>query len=145
MQRRPWAAFRRTFEDLKHSLSPSVLTGLAEMFQIAGDVHAMLYTGSRAMHSSILHIFSDQVLRMPSLLLFLVYLCSFFLKTKLSNLSRNLRILKGQISFLVVAIFFFFFFRCWRLSVYQTLISRLLNFFDSSKGDNFDSSIVGLQ
>jgi cellulose biosynthesis protein BcsQ len=33
---------------------------MAELFLIAGDIHAMLYTGSRAMHSHIIEIFSEE-------------------------------------------------------------------------------------
>lgn len=33
---------------------------LAEIFLLAGDIHATLYTGSKAMHSEILNIFKEE-------------------------------------------------------------------------------------
>eukprot|EP00898_Chlorokybus_atmophyticus_P001755 jgi/Chlat1/2580/Chrsp178S02444 len=59
--RGPWHLLERPqFEEVKVGILPSALGALAEMFQTAGDIHATLYTGSRAMHSSVIHLFSDQ-------------------------------------------------------------------------------------
>ncbi|CAI5467603.1 unnamed protein product [Closterium sp. Yama58-4] len=53
-----------TFPDMsvrefQATVLPSAVTAVADLFSIAGDVHATLYTGSRAMHSHIIHIFSS--------------------------------------------------------------------------------------
>ncbi|CAN6468275.1 unnamed protein product [Victoria cruziana] len=56
---KPWKWFDMTFEEFKRSTLLSPVTLLADLFLLAGDIHATLYTGSKAMHSHILHIFSD--------------------------------------------------------------------------------------
>ncbi|XP_076900797.1 putative phosphoinositide phosphatase SAC9 isoform X2 [Bidens hawaiensis] len=55
-----WKRFDMTFEEFKRSTVLSPVCHLAELFLISGDIHATLYTGSKAMHSHILSIFSDE-------------------------------------------------------------------------------------
>ncbi|KAK9058388.1 hypothetical protein SSX86_023230 [Deinandra increscens subsp. villosa] len=55
-----WKCFDMTFEEFKRSIILSPICQLAELFLIAGDIHATLYTGSKAMHSHILSIFSEE-------------------------------------------------------------------------------------
>ncbi|XP_074320101.1 putative phosphoinositide phosphatase SAC9 [Silene latifolia] len=57
---KPWKRFDMTFEEFKRSTILSPVSILADMFLVAGDVHATLYTGSKAMHSQILSIFNDE-------------------------------------------------------------------------------------
>jgi WW domain len=47
-------AFNRTVEDLRSSLLPCVTHALAELFALNGDLHAALYTGSRALNSAMI-------------------------------------------------------------------------------------------
>ncbi|XP_051142615.1 probable phosphoinositide phosphatase SAC9 isoform X2 [Andrographis paniculata] len=56
---KPWKRFDMTFEEFKRSTILSPVNQLADIFLIAGDIHATLYTGSKAMHSQILSIFSE--------------------------------------------------------------------------------------
>ncbi|XP_031497085.1 probable phosphoinositide phosphatase SAC9 isoform X2 [Nymphaea colorata] len=56
---KPWKWFDMTFEEFKRSTLLSPITLLADLFLLAGDIHATLYTGSKAMHSHILHIFTE--------------------------------------------------------------------------------------
>lgn len=56
---KPWKRFDMTFEEFKSSTILSPISQLSEMFLFAGDIHATLYTGSKAMHSHILNIFHD--------------------------------------------------------------------------------------
>lgn len=49
-----------TFEEFKRSTILSPIHQLADLFLLAGDIHATLYTGSKAMHSQILSIFSEE-------------------------------------------------------------------------------------
>eukprot|EP00899_Mesostigma_viride_P024869 jgi/Mesvir1/5567/Mv15589-RA.1 len=49
------------FDEVRALVGPGVLQTLADIFQIAGDVHATLYTGSKAMHSGILHVFGENM------------------------------------------------------------------------------------
>ncbi|XP_024985073.1 probable phosphoinositide phosphatase SAC9 isoform X1 [Cynara cardunculus var. scolymus] len=57
---KPWKRFDMTFEEFKRSTILSPVCQLADLFLIAGDIHATLYTGSKAMHSQILSIFSEE-------------------------------------------------------------------------------------
>ncbi|XP_071721407.1 probable phosphoinositide phosphatase SAC9 isoform X2 [Rutidosis leptorrhynchoides] len=57
---KPWKGFDMTFNEFKKSTLLSPVFQLADLFLIAGDIHAMLYTGSKAMHSHILNIFSEE-------------------------------------------------------------------------------------
>ena len=43
-------------EDVRSRLLPSVVNALTELFQLNGDVHAALYTGSRALNSGMMHM-----------------------------------------------------------------------------------------
>ncbi|CAM6096439.1 unnamed protein product [Calypogeia fissa] len=56
----PWRRFDMTVEEFRDATLPSPVAAAADLFLIAGDIHAMLYTGSRAMHSHIIQIFSDE-------------------------------------------------------------------------------------
>lgn len=56
---KPWKRLDMTFDEFKRSTVSSPISQLAELFLLAGDIHATLYTGSKAMHSQILNIFSD--------------------------------------------------------------------------------------
>jgi hypothetical protein len=47
------------FEEVKGATLSAPLEAMSDMFMIAGDIHASLYSGSKAMHSHILHIFSE--------------------------------------------------------------------------------------
>ncbi|XP_059655366.1 probable phosphoinositide phosphatase SAC9 [Cornus florida] len=57
---KPWKRFDMTFEEFKRSTILSPISQLADIFLLAGDIHATLYTGSKAMHSQILSIFSEE-------------------------------------------------------------------------------------
>ncbi|XP_058105963.1 probable phosphoinositide phosphatase SAC9 isoform X2 [Magnolia sinica] len=56
---KPWKRFDMMFDEFKRSTLLPPISLLAELFLLAGDIHATLYTGSKAMHSHILNIFSD--------------------------------------------------------------------------------------
>ncbi|XP_011037364.1 PREDICTED: probable phosphoinositide phosphatase SAC9 isoform X2 [Populus euphratica] len=57
---KPWKRFDMSFEEFKSSTILSPLSQLANLFLLAGDIHATLYTGSKAMHSQILNIFNEE-------------------------------------------------------------------------------------
>ncbi|XVE84406.1 hypothetical protein DITRI_Ditri17bG0009900 [Diplodiscus trichospermus] len=57
---KPWKRFDMTFDEFKRSTILSPVSQLAELFVLAGDIHATLYTGSKAMHSQILSIFNEE-------------------------------------------------------------------------------------
>lgn len=57
---KPWKRFDMTFEQFKSSTMLNPVNHLAEIFLLAGDIHATLYTGSKAMHSEILNIFKEE-------------------------------------------------------------------------------------
>ncbi|XP_057491304.1 probable phosphoinositide phosphatase SAC9 [Actinidia eriantha] len=57
---KPWKRFDMTFEEFKRSTILAPVCQLADLFLLAGDIHATLYTGSKAMHSQILSIFSEE-------------------------------------------------------------------------------------
>ncbi|KAF2325556.1 hypothetical protein GH714_030315 [Hevea brasiliensis] len=57
---KPWKRFDMTFEEFKRSTILSPVSQLADLFLLAGDIHATLYTGSKAMHSQILSIFNEE-------------------------------------------------------------------------------------
>ncbi|XP_047317459.1 probable phosphoinositide phosphatase SAC9 [Impatiens glandulifera] len=57
---KPWKRFDMTFEEFKKSTILSPVSQLADIFLLAGDIHATLYTGSKAMHSQILSIFTEE-------------------------------------------------------------------------------------
>ncbi|KAJ6855737.1 hypothetical protein NC651_040391 [Populus alba x Populus x berolinensis] len=48
---KPWKRFDMAFDELKRSTTLSPLSPLANLFLLAGDIHATLYTGSKAMHN----------------------------------------------------------------------------------------------
>lgn len=56
---KPWKRFDMKFENFKRSTILSPVSQLADLFVLAGDIHATLYTGSKAMHSQILGIFNE--------------------------------------------------------------------------------------
>ncbi|XP_061373421.1 probable phosphoinositide phosphatase SAC9 isoform X2 [Gastrolobium bilobum] len=56
---KPWKRFDMTFEEFKRSTILSPVSQLSDLFLLAGDIHATLYTGSKAMHSQILSIFHE--------------------------------------------------------------------------------------
>ncbi|XP_039055765.1 probable phosphoinositide phosphatase SAC9 [Hibiscus syriacus] len=49
-----------TFDEFKRLTILSPVSQLADIFLLAGDIHATLYTGSKAMHSQILSIFNEE-------------------------------------------------------------------------------------
>ncbi|GAB2293209.1 Probable phosphoinositide phosphatase sac9 [Dionaea muscipula] len=57
---KPWKRFDMAFEEFKRSTILSPVSQLADLFLLAGDIHATLYTGSKAMHSQILSIFTEE-------------------------------------------------------------------------------------
>ncbi|KAK3001911.1 hypothetical protein RJ639_020737 [Escallonia herrerae] len=57
---KPWKRFDMTFEEFKRSTILLPICQLADLFLLAGDIHATLYTGSKAMHSQILSIFNEE-------------------------------------------------------------------------------------
>lgn len=57
---KPWKRFDMSFEEFKRSTILSPISQLADIFLLAGDIHATLYTGSKAMHSQILNIFTEE-------------------------------------------------------------------------------------
>nr|TKS16443.1 hypothetical protein D5086_0000023430 [Populus alba] len=48
---KPWKRFDMAFDEIKRSTTLSPLSPLANLFLLAGDIHATLYTGSKAMHN----------------------------------------------------------------------------------------------
>ncbi|XP_050383485.1 probable phosphoinositide phosphatase SAC9 [Argentina anserina] len=56
---KPWKRFDMSFDEFKRSTILSPVSQLADLFLLAGDIHATLYTGSKAMHSQILSIFNE--------------------------------------------------------------------------------------
>ncbi|XP_024545394.1 probable phosphoinositide phosphatase SAC9 isoform X1 [Selaginella moellendorffii] len=54
-----WRRFSMTADEFKLATLGAPVSMMAELFLLAGDIHAMLYTGSKAMHSHILQIFSE--------------------------------------------------------------------------------------
>ncbi|XP_024928266.3 probable phosphoinositide phosphatase SAC9 isoform X2 [Ziziphus jujuba] len=56
---KPWKRFDMTFDEFRWSTILSPVTQLADLFLLAGDIHATIYTGSKAMHSQILSIFNE--------------------------------------------------------------------------------------
>ncbi|CAL9040027.1 probable phosphoinositide phosphatase SAC9 isoform X1 [Musa acuminata AAA Group] len=56
---KPWKRFDMSFDRFKSSTVLAPVNQLADLFLLAGDIHATLYTGSKAMHSHILNIFND--------------------------------------------------------------------------------------
>lgn len=59
-QDKPWKRFDMSFDQFKSSTMLTPINQLADLFLLAGDIHATLYTGSKAMHSHILNIFNDE-------------------------------------------------------------------------------------
>lgn len=57
---KPWKRFGMTVEQIKRTTMLAPILALADLFQLAGDIHATLYTGSKAMHSHVIHIFNDE-------------------------------------------------------------------------------------
>ncbi|OVA07817.1 WW domain [Macleaya cordata] len=57
---KPWKRFDMTFDEFKRSTILSPISQLSDLFLLAGDIHATLYTGSKAMHSQILTIFTEE-------------------------------------------------------------------------------------
>ncbi|KAF6171493.1 hypothetical protein GIB67_018017 [Kingdonia uniflora] len=57
---KPWKRFDMSFDEFKRSTILSPISQLADLFLLAGDIHATLYTGSKAMHSQILSIFTEE-------------------------------------------------------------------------------------
>ncbi|KAG7024671.1 putative phosphoinositide phosphatase SAC9 [Cucurbita argyrosperma subsp. argyrosperma] len=57
---KPWKRFDMPFEEFKRSTILFPVSQLADLFLAAGDIHATLYTGSKAMHSQILNIFNEE-------------------------------------------------------------------------------------
>ncbi|XP_031391527.1 probable phosphoinositide phosphatase SAC9 isoform X2 [Punica granatum] len=60
---KPWKRFDMKFENFKISTILSPVSQLADLFLLAGDIHATLYTGSKAMHSQILGIFNEDAVK----------------------------------------------------------------------------------
>ncbi|XP_042477726.1 probable phosphoinositide phosphatase SAC9 [Macadamia integrifolia] len=60
---KPWKRFDMTFDEFKRSTILSPVSQLADLFLLAGDIHATLYTGSKAMHSQILSIFNEESIK----------------------------------------------------------------------------------
>ena len=52
----PWGTMGLSVAEVKEGYSEAMLIALSELFQLNGDLHAMIYTGSRAMHSSSLFL-----------------------------------------------------------------------------------------
>lgn len=57
---KPWKRFDMNFDEFRRSTILSPVSQLADLFLLAGDIHATLYTGSKAMHSQILSIFNEE-------------------------------------------------------------------------------------
>ncbi|CAN6905382.1 hypothetical protein HID58_082586 [Brassica napus] len=57
---KPWKRLDMRFEEFKRSTILSPVSELADLFLQQGDIHATLYTGSKAMHSQVLNIFSEE-------------------------------------------------------------------------------------
>jgi hypothetical protein len=55
----PWRRFNMTVGQFKRATLPAPISALSELFLLAGDIHATLYTGSKAMHSHVIQIFND--------------------------------------------------------------------------------------
>ncbi len=54
MAAEPWWVLDMEVMDVRDNISTELLSTLMEQFKVEGDMNAMLYTGSRAMHSAIL-------------------------------------------------------------------------------------------
>ncbi|KAL3691590.1 hypothetical protein R1sor_005241 [Riccia sorocarpa] len=57
----PWQRFDLSVERFRDTTLPLPIAAMAELFLAAGDIHATLYTGSKAMHSHVINIFSEEV------------------------------------------------------------------------------------
>ncbi|CAN0916183.1 Probable phosphoinositide phosphatase SAC9 [Linum grandiflorum] len=64
---KPWKRFQMSFDEFKRSTILSPVSLLADLFLLAGDIHATLYTGSKAMHSQILSIFNEETSKFKQL------------------------------------------------------------------------------
>jgi hypothetical protein len=51
-----FGAFGRSVDSLRSTLLPPAAAALAELFLLNGDLHAALYTGSRALNSGMIHL-----------------------------------------------------------------------------------------
>ncbi|KAJ1684993.1 hypothetical protein LUZ63_016383 [Rhynchospora breviuscula] len=58
---KPWRRFDMSFDQFKAPTMLGPVNYLADLFLLAGDIHATIYTGSKAMHSEILSIFNEDV------------------------------------------------------------------------------------
>lgn len=63
----PWKRFDMTVVQFKRATLPAPISALAELFLLAGDIHATLYTGSKAMHSHVIQIFNDDATKFKQL------------------------------------------------------------------------------
>ena len=61
----PWDTLSLTTRVFQEAALPAAVTALAELFALAGDTHASLYTGSRAMHSHVLQLLSQPAEEVP--------------------------------------------------------------------------------
>ncbi len=58
-----FGAFGRSVESLRATLLPPAAAALAELFLLNGDLHAGLYTGSRALNSGMIHLLDGRSAR----------------------------------------------------------------------------------
>ncbi|KAJ3694465.1 hypothetical protein LUZ60_009945 [Juncus effusus] len=57
---KPWKRFDFSFDQFKNSTNLVPVNYLSDLFLLAGDIHATIYTGSKAMHSEILRVFKEE-------------------------------------------------------------------------------------
>ncbi|KAL3752756.1 hypothetical protein ACJRO7_000192 [Eucalyptus globulus] len=55
-----WKRFDEKVDEFKKSTILSPVSQLADLFQLAGDIHSLLYTGTEAMPSQMLSIFNEE-------------------------------------------------------------------------------------
>lgn len=56
----PWGAFALSVDGLRQAANPRLLSALATTFLANGDLCAMVYTGSKAMHSQLIGMLEDK-------------------------------------------------------------------------------------
>jgi hypothetical protein len=63
---KPWRRFDMTIDEFRGCSMQAPITELVDLFLKAADIHAMLYTSSKATHSDIIQIFGEQVVSIES-------------------------------------------------------------------------------
>lgn len=56
----PGLLWPETVSEIKNDVNGLLIQVLSELFQGSGDTHAVCYTGTRAMHSSMINLFNNE-------------------------------------------------------------------------------------